>query len=128
MKKNKISVLVLTMFSLMCIQCSNPDNGGCNESHVGNNGIVQENVNENVNQDFSKDITPESNASLQAVPTSGSNRPVFRKTSYKCKKCSCSGYWGYQHQNGRFEGNCSNRDKWGHTCGHSPEYHGLKSW
>ena len=55
---------------------------------------------------------------------------TFIKTKNKCTKsnCSCSGYWGYKHQNGTYEGNCSNTDKYGHKCGHGPEKHGLKKW
>lgn len=56
----------------------------------------------------------------------------FKKTSNKCRTCKggngCSGYWGIYHTNGTYEGRCSNSDGWGHTCGHSPEHHGLKSW
>lgn len=53
---------------------------------------------------------------------------TFKKTKNKCTKCSCSGYWGYKHGNGTYEGNCSNSDSWGHACGHGPEKHGLKKW
>ena len=55
---------------------------------------------------------------------------TFVKTNYKCKhnSCDCSGYWGYKHSNGTYEGKCQNSDGWGHTCNHSPEDHGLKSW
>lgn len=54
----------------------------------------------------------------------------FVKTKNKCQKsnCSCSGYWGYKHDNGTYEGACSNTDGHGHTCGHGPEKHGLKKW
>lgn len=54
----------------------------------------------------------------------------FVKTSYRCTKsnCSCSGYWGYKHDNGTYEGACSNTDGHGHTCGHGPEKHGLRKW
>lgn len=52
----------------------------------------------------------------------------FVKTKNKCSKCSCSGYWGYKHQNGTYEGACSNTDSHGHTCGHGPEKHGLRKW
>lgn len=54
----------------------------------------------------------------------------FVKTKNKCTKsnCSCSGYWGYKHDNGTYEGACSNTDGHGHTCGHGPEKHGLKKW
>lgn len=53
----------------------------------------------------------------------------FEKTRNKCSKCSgCSGYWGYKHDNGTYEGACSNTDGHGHTCGHGPEKHGLKKW
>lgn len=54
----------------------------------------------------------------------------FVKTKSKCEKsnCSCSGYWGYKHNNGTYEGSCSNSDGHGHTCGHSPQNHGLKAW
>ncbi len=54
----------------------------------------------------------------------------FVKTNYRCTKsnCSCSGYWGYKHNNGTYEGACSNTDGHGHTCGHGPEKHGLRKW
>lgn len=52
----------------------------------------------------------------------------FKKTSYRCDKCSCKGYWGYKHGNGTYEGKCSNRDAGGHTCRHSPQQHGLREW
>lgn len=54
----------------------------------------------------------------------------FVKTKNKCTKsnCSCSGYWGYMHLNGTYEGNCLNTDGHGHRCGHGPEKHGLKKW
>ena len=53
---------------------------------------------------------------------------TFVKTRYKCSKCSCSGYWGYKHANGTYEGVCSNSDGHGHTCRHGPEKHGLRKW
>lgn len=53
---------------------------------------------------------------------------TFVKTRNKCSKCSCSGYWGYKHGNGTYEGNCSNTDSHGHRCGHGPEKHGLRKW
>lgn len=53
---------------------------------------------------------------------------TFVKTKNKCSKCGCSGYWGYKHGNGTYEGNCSNSDGHGHTCGHGPEKHGLRKW
>lgn len=60
---------------------------------------------------------------------SGDRYRTFVKTKNKCSKCSgCSGYWGYKHGNGTYEGSCSNTDGHGHTCGHSPEKHGLKKW
>lgn len=58
----------------------------------------------------------------------GTARASFKKTSYRCDKCSCKGYWGYKHNNGTYEGNCSNRDAGGHTCRHSPQHHGLRKW
>ena len=60
----------------------------------------------------------------------GDKYRTFVKTKNKCQKsnCSCSGYWGYKHGNGTYEGNCSNTDGHGHTCGHGPEKHGLKKW
>lgn len=73
-------------------------------------------------QAFMSPMTPETK--IEAI----GKKTVFVKTSYRCSKCSCTGYWGYKHPNGRYEGACSNRDKGGHTCGHSPEKHGLKSW
>lgn len=53
---------------------------------------------------------------------------TFVKTRNGCSKCDCSGYWGYKHGNGTYEGRCSNSDGHGHTCGHGPEKHGLKKW
>lgn len=58
----------------------------------------------------------------------GDKYRTFVKTSNKCSKCSCSGYWGYKHGNGTYEGACSNSDSHGHKCGHGPEKHGLKKW
>lgn len=54
----------------------------------------------------------------------------FVKTRNRCtnSNCSCSGYWGYKHNNGTYEGACSNTDGHGHTCGHGPEKHGLRRW
>ena len=56
------------------------------------------------------------------------DRKTFVKTRARCNKCQCSGYWGYYHTNGTYEGSCQNTDGWGHRCGHSPEHHGLRSW
>lgn len=53
---------------------------------------------------------------------------TFTKTKNKCTKCSCSGYHGYKHQNGTYEGNSSNTVQYGHKCGHGPEKHGLRKW
>lgn len=68
---------------------------------------------------------PEPSATASTVKTK-----KFVKTKNKCTKsnCSCSGYWGYKHDNGTYEGACSNTDGHGHTCGHGPEKHGLKKW
>lgn len=68
---------------------------------------------------------PEPSAAASSVSTK-----KFVKTKNKCTKsnCSCSGYWGYKHDNGTYEGACSNTDGHGHTCGHGPEKHGLKKW
>ena len=62
------------------------------------------------------------------VSMSDASGKTFVKTKNKCSKCSCSGYWGYKHQNGTYEGNCSNTDKYGHKCEHGPEKHGLRKW
>lgn len=75
--------------------------------------------------------TPEpSSSNVPSATTSSTNTKKFVKTKNKCTKsnCSCSGYWGYKHQNGTYEGACSNTDGHGHTCGHGPEKHGLKKW
>lgn len=53
---------------------------------------------------------------------------TFVRTNARCGRCGCSGYHGYKHLNGTFEGACSNSDGHGHTCRHSPEHHGLRSW
>lgn len=71
---------------------------------------------------------------LSAFTTLNANteyqRPTFVKTNARCghSNCSCSGYWGFKHTNGTYEGSCSNSDGWGHTCGHSPSSHGLRNW
>lgn len=71
-------------------------------------------------------------AFMSSNAVASSNKSVdnktFVKTKNRCQKCSCSGYWGYKHLNGTYEGSCSNSDGHGHTCGHSPEKHGLRSW
>ncbi len=68
--------------------------------------------------------------STPAASSSSANTKRFVKTKNRCTKsnCSCSGYWGYKHDNGTYEGACSNTDGHGHTCGHGPEKHGLKKW
>ena len=55
---------------------------------------------------------------------------TFVKTNAKCGRgnCRCSGYWGIKHNNGTYEGACRNSDGYGHTCGHSPQDHGLRKW
>lgn len=53
---------------------------------------------------------------------------TFVKTRNGCSKCDCSGYWGYKHGNGTYEGRCSNSDEHGHNCGHVFEKHGLRKW
>ena len=72
---------------------------------------------------------PESVANSVASSSSTKTKK-FVKTKNKCQKsnCSCSGYWGYKHDNGTYEGACSNTDGHGHTCGHGPEKHGLRKW
>lgn len=74
---------------------------------------------------------PEPTSSAVPATTSSSAKTKnLVKTKNKCTKsnCSCSGYWGYKHGNGTYEGACSNTDGHGHTCGHGPEKHGLKKW
>lgn len=74
-------------------------------------------------------VTVQSFAATKSPSTTvASSTKKFVKTKNKCSKCSCSGYWGYKHQNGTYEGACSNRDRHGYTCGHGPEKHGLKKW
>ncbi len=65
-----------------------------------------------------------------SVTASSVSTRKFVKTKNRCRhsNCSCSGYWGYKHDNGTYEGVCSNTDGHGHTCGHGPEKHGLKKW
>lgn len=67
---------------------------------------------------------------VASTTTSSNSNKKFVKTKSQCTKsnCSCSGYWGYKHQNGTYEGACSNTDGHGHACGHGPEKHGLKKW
>lgn len=74
-------------------------------------------------------VTIQSFAATESLSTTvTSNTKKFVKTKNRCSKCSCSGYWGYKHLNGTYEGACSNSDGHGHTCGHGPEKHGLKKW
>lgn len=68
------------------------------------------------------------NTKAESVATEQSKHKKFVKTNCRCDKCGCSGYWGYRHDNGTYEGGCQNTDGWGHRCGHSPEHHGLRSW
>ena len=69
------------------------------------------------------------NNTQTSVPTAtGDKYRSFVKTSARCGKCSCTGYWGYRHNNGTYEGSCQNSDGHGHTCGHSPQNHGLRAW
>lgn len=65
---------------------------------------------------------------VASTTTLSNSNKKFVKTESQCAKsnCSCSGYWGYKHQNGTYEGACYNTDGYGHTCGHGPEKHGLK--
>lgn len=65
---------------------------------------------------------------MASMSINHSNDKVFVKTKNRCTKCSCTGYWGYKHLNGTYEGSCSNTDGHGHTCGHGPEKHGLRKW
>lgn len=67
-------------------------------------------------------------STTESASNSGDRFHTFVKTNARCDKCSCSGYWGYRHGNGTYEGACSNTDGSGHTCRHSPEHHGLRSW
>ena len=74
-------------------------------------------------------ISATSIASIEkGTDLSGVSDKTFVKTRNKCSKCSCSGYLGYKHKNGTYEGSCLNTDNYGHRCGHSPERHGLRSW
>lgn len=54
----------------------------------------------------------------------------YVKTNSRCAagNCKCRGYWGKRHDNGAYEGSCSNSDGYGHSCGHGPEKHGLKRY
>lgn len=74
-------------------------------------------------------VVSQSFASSSEAPRTDKYR-TFVKTSCRCQKsnCKCSGYRGYKHGNGTYEGACSNTDGYGHTCGHGPEKHGLKRW
>lgn len=73
-------------------------------------------------------VMAQSFTSAEPSSTEATQSPKFVKTNARCNKCGCSGYRGYKHMNGTFEGACSNGDGHGHTCGHSPEHHGLRSW
>lgn len=75
-------------------------------------------------------FTAPSQSEVQALSSSSATTNIkkFVKTKNKCSTCSCSGYWGYKHDNGTYEGSCSNTDKWGYKCSHGPEKHGLKKW
>ncbi|MBR5210998.1 MAG: hypothetical protein IKV91_00320 [Bacteroidales bacterium] len=68
--------------------------------------------------------------SLEFSLMAGDKYKSFVKTNAKCGRgnCRCSGYWGIKHYNGTYEGACRNSDGYGHTCGHSPQDHGLRKW
>ena len=63
-------------------------------------------------------------------PSFGSSTRKLVQTDASCDNgaCQCRGYKGYKHDNGTYEGLCQNSDGYGHTCRHSPEKHGLRSW
>ena len=69
-------------------------------------------------------------ASMEVAAMSGDMYRTFVKTNARCRRgnCQCSGYWGIKHYNGTYEGSCRNSDGFGHTCGHSPQHHGLREW
>lgn len=69
-------------------------------------------------------------AAMEISSMSGDKYKSFVKTNAKCRRghCQCSGYWGIKHYNGTYEGSCRNSDGFGHTCGHSPQDHGLRTW
>lgn len=96
--------------------------GGLHESIFGTDNESEQIIESNY--DYSDSYSTEYS---NEVSFRGSDRK-FVKTSYGCNECSCSGYWGYKHTNGTYEGSCSNTDMWGHKCGHGPEKHGLRKW
>lgn len=49
---------------------------------------------------------------VSATVSSSSSSKKFVKTTNKCIKCSCSGYWGYKPHNGNYEGVCSRKLIW----------------
>ena len=69
-------------------------------------------------------------SAAESATMSADQYRTFVKTSYRCGRgsCKCSGYWGIKHHNGTYEGSCRNSDGYGHTCGHSPKDHGLRTW
>lgn len=53
----------------------------------------------------------------------------FRRTSYGCDECGCTGYWGkYHYLSHKYEGPCQNSDGYGHRCNHTPKEHGLPEY
>ena len=75
------------------------------------------------------DYITDNSRDFSSVASTGDRYRTFVKTKSGCSRCSgCSGYWGYKHLNGTYEGDCSNSDGHGHTCGHGPEKHGLRKW
>lgn len=90
--------------------------GSDNESEIITESYYESDYDDSYSFGYSNDIS-----------FKGSGK-TFVRTKYGCDDCSCSGYWGYKHTNGTYEGACSNTDMWGHKCGHGPEKHGLSKW
>ena len=113
------------VFALFVVSCGNAVDSANEKSASKTNAKTTD-----ASQSIIVNNASSGNLSTQSLSNSASGNASrkFVKTKNRCSKCSCSGYWGYKHQNGTYEGNCSNTDKYGHKCGHGPEKHGLRKW
>lgn len=122
---NKInSTFFVVVLSLGAISCGN--NKVSNAEGEGGNSSAATVLVEESSIELEKLAEPDSTS--YTTTSRGSSSRKFEKTRARCSKCGCTGYWGYKHQNGTYEGNCSNSDGHGHTSNHGPEKHGLKKW
>ena len=120
MKNLYISIMVIAM-ACGFTACSNSKGPATNDADSTSVGIEEVKDTSEI-EDFG--------AASRGISSNSSYGGTFTKTKSRCSHsaCHCRGYWGYKHLNGTFEGNCSNSDGNGYTCGHGPKYHGLRQY